>query len=812
MRKTIQPLLVYCMKKSGFYIALLFCFSYVSLRAQTFDRMIDIYTQKNPAERMYFHFDKSMYTAGETVWFKIYLRNGIDPTMFSKNVYVDFSDETGKVLSHSFFPIVESSARGQFLIPKNFEGTAIQIKAYTRWMLNFDSAMLYSKVLKIIPKDKYNKYIKPQPLRVDVTAFPEGGNAVVNVNSRIAFKATDQYGKPVNISGKVVNTKGVVLANATVQHDGMGLFNLKPLANEQYFIEWNTNEGIGGKTPIDNIVNEGVQLRVESQKEKCSYTIERTANTVLNGDVTVVGMMYNRLVYMAHVSLKDKPKVRGVISYKDFPSGILQLSVLDEQKKPLAERITFVKNDSLHFNAEVGFVKLATEARGENEIALNVTSDVPANLSLSVIDGGISHDGENNIFSGLLLTSQIKGRVNNPAYYFSKNDSIVNSHLDLVMLTNGWRKYDWVEIAKGIQPAYKYAPDTSFLFFNGKVFATPQQIAIGGDLMAILKEKNDTSKIGGNNFLVLPINKDGTFEDRDLSFMDSIYVYYSFSNKNSPLKYSEVVFLNNKMNAPTKILMDEKAALATKDINSEEQRDRYFATLNFAAEEKNDLADVVVVGVKKSAVEKLDESYASGVFKGDGYQFDILNDPFASASVSIFQYLESRVPGLQITNAQSSQPTLSWRGMTPALFLDQMPVDESFLSTVNVNDIAYVKVFRPPFLGAIGGGAGGAIAVYSRRGDDARVGPSKSKLPFKIIEGYTVMKEFYHPNYLSLQEKHETQDIRSTLFWQPLILTNKFNKMYKFKFFNNDVSKSFRIVLEGIDAEGKMIHVEKVIK
>ncbi|PZP48706.1 MAG: hypothetical protein DI598_09555, partial [Pseudopedobacter saltans] len=127
--------------------------------------------------------------------------------------------------------------------------------------------------------------------------------------------------------------------------------------------------------------------------------------------------------------------------------------------------------------------------------------------------------------------------------------------------------------------------------------------------------------------------------------------------------------------------------------------------------------------------------------------------------------------------------------------------------------MAYVKTMPPPFMGGFGGGSGGASAIYTKRGDER--GPSSNTsggLPHQLIAGYSSMKQFYVPNYDRLDENYEKPDLRSTLYWVPTVLTDSQNSEFHFNFFNNDISKSFKVVLEGMDSDGRLIHVEKTIE
>ena len=223
------------------------------------------------------------------------------------------------------------------------------------------------------------------------------------------------------------------------------------------------------------------------------------------------------------------------------------------------------------------------------------------------------------------------------------------------------------------------------------------------------------------------------------------------------------------------------------------------------------LQEVIVKAKSKSPLQILDERYSSGLFSGgDGYSFDLTDDK-AIGAFDLFTYLQGKVPGLQISNA-GSQASLSWRGSTPDLFLDEMKIESSTVQSMNINDIAYIKVFRPPFFGAMGGGAGGAIAVYTKKGTDGRKSMPNSKgMDNTLLGGYSRFREFYSPQYDKPGTNFDA-DVRSTLYWNPFIMTNKKTPRYRIEFYNNDISKKLQFVLEGVNADGKMIRIVKLIE
>jgi hypothetical protein len=124
--------------------------------------------------------------------------------------------------------------------------------------------------------------------------------------------------------------------------------------------------------------------------------------------------------------------------------------------------------------------------------------------------------------------------------------------------------------------------------------------------------------------------------------------------------------------------------------------------------------------------------------------------------------------------------------------------------------VALVKVFRPPFMGGFNG-ANGAIAIYTRKGGDIKSEPGKG-LPSSKVFGYSPIKEFYSPNYASFSQRNEQRDIRTTLYWNPGVVTTPQNNKAVVIFYNNDVSSAFRVIIEGMTADGKLAHIEQIME
>lgn len=775
-------------------------------KKKAIDDAIADYAEAYSPERAYLHYDKPSYAPGETIWFKVYLMNELSPADQSKTFYTDFIDDKGNLLQHTVSPVVDGGTNGQFEIPVEYKGAYIHVRAYTRWMLNFDSAFLYRKNIRVLGNEVSSAGAKTAPIP-SIQFFPEGGDAVAGIPNKIAFKANDQWGRPVKVKGVINDSEGKQLDSFRVKHDGMGFFFLVPKQGLSYTAKWKDEKNVEHVTPLPAAKPGGASLLLtvsgDSRKFLVSYSPELAA---ASDSLYLVGTLYQHEVFRI-ARATSTPDIRGTIPVKELPSGIMTITLFDNKWNPLAERITYINNGEYLFQPEMEVQHWGLNKRARNEVKITVPDSTLANLSVSVTDAAISRDSSNTIVSHLLLSSELKGDVYNPSYYFSENTPAINENLDLVMLTNGWRRFKWEEVLAGNKPRLPFGRDTSYMSLSGSILGVTQgMVEPGTTVVLLLKQKNTQGQM-----LVLPIKSDGSFNDPETIIFDTAQVYYSFQNKS--LRNSTIQFMPGILAMPTikqalgrnfyAYLQDTagnyRQQLLAKEANEWTERFRF-----------KTLENVTVKSRTKTPLQLMDEKYTSGLFtSGDGYQFDVVNDPFAASSMNIFNYLQGKVAGLMI-NTSGGNTSLQWRGGTPGLYLDEMATDVDMISSVNVNDVAYIKVFRPPFLGGFNGG-NGAIAIYTRRGNDVKSDPGKG-LANNKVQGYTLVKQFYSPNYSTFTQQNEQRDLRTTLYWNPTVSVKPGQSSVVISFYNNDVAKSFRVIIEGMTHDGRLAHIEQIME
>jgi hypothetical protein len=798
-------------------------------QAQMIDSMMKVYADNYPQEKIYLQFDKNIYNPGETIWFKAYLFSGTDPSVISKNFYAELSDGEGNVLQKKTAPLFEATASGSFDIPVSTKSSHLHIRAFTDWMLNFDTVFLFEKDIRlagllkdsgshVVTMNKVKDSLRNPAVQVPFFQFfPEGGDIITGIENNIAFKATDQFGVPINIQASLKDAAGKDILEFNSQHDGMGKFLLTPDKGDQFYAVWKDARGTEHRTDLPQIKTSGVVLRLMNAKKKVFFSIARSQeNADQLSHLTIMAHMNQQLLYKATVDLHENFMSGGSIPTDQLPTGILQVTVFNNDM-PLAERVIFVNNHEYEFSADLEVPSKSLKKRGKNIIEIRIPDTLRSNFSLAVTDGEADGEkpNEDNIISRLLLTGDVRGFVYHPYYYFSTAADSVAQFLDLVMLTNGWRRFNWAWLARKKLPIIKY-PVQDYLSLKVEVLGVdPLRIAKDEEINIFLHQKDSSTQIMQVPRLSGP---GGKFGITGLIFYDTAKAFYQFNKNRNLSSEAAVVFTNGLFNSyrkvkPLTLAFDvwtpaDSSVLKRNDLFSEEARHNRALPDNGI----KTLEAVTVKGRQKSAAEKLDEEYTSGLFtSSDAYVFDLADDPTLIGYPDIFTFLQARVPGLQISTTGTGV-TLQWRGGRPTLYLNEIQTDASQLRDIPVRDIALVKVFRPGTMVGSGGG-GGSIAVYLKKGSSKNDDPSFKGLDRSPVIGYAPVRQFFSPDYEKNPELNSTSgDARITLYWNPNILFDKTSLKSTIQFFNNDVTRQFRIVLEGINEEGKLVRIEKIIQ
>jgi len=788
----------------------------LSVFSQELDSILNTYGEHFPQEKIHFHFDKSVYGKGETIWFKAYLMTGTRPSDWSKNLYADWYDDNGTLIDHQVYPVFGASAKGRIDIPGNYSSGSFHLRAYTRWMLNFDSAFLFEKDIPVSQPQK--KTASAIPRATTLHLFPEGGDLVAGITSRVAFLADDANGNPVFVRGAIRNGKGELLDSFAVEHDGMGSFELaQPGAAESYSISWQDENGVSGSSRLPQVQPSGATVQAAFSGNTIRVRVERSRDKA--GNFFLLAHMNQQVLYKARLNLQGRAIAVTDIDASRFPTGVVQLSLFDASWRPVAERIVFADSHPFRFDVSVTATG-KPEKRSKQVIEIAVPDSIVSNMSVSVTDESLPR-GDGDIVSQFLLCDEIKGKIHQPAAYFSDTGDSTRHFLDLVMLTHGWRRFNWQDMAQANLPGILYPRDTEYIRISGLASGHAFDNLDNKEFITLIVSTKESNQ----QIIPVPMEQNGTFGSGGFVFYDTAKLFYNFGRKKISDKI-RVDFHTNLASARLGFLprsggTDASLLPTAGDLLFDTERARLGGVTTLQA------VTVHSTLTPKNTLDSVNDRYASGAFSGESrYRGDVMNDPQALMYRDVLMYLQSRVPGLQVQPKFADHAPLTVPGIKPSsdlyevslrgeseapwIFLNESLSEIDVVAHIPMSDIAYVKVFSAGFYGTVGNGRGGVIAVYTRKageGLEKKYGPDAKA----ILMGYTKYKEFYSPDY-SDSSKGAAADLRTTLYWNPYILTGPHNQKVQLSFFNNDLSRKLRVVLEGINAEGKLARVEKIIE
>ncbi|MGB4845661.1 MAG: hypothetical protein WBP16_14440, partial [Ferruginibacter sp.] len=333
----IEKLLIY----NIFFIV---CFA-KNAHAQTVENTINLYGTNFPQEKIHIHFDKESYLPGETIWFKAYLFEENLPSEKSTNFYAALYDDQGRLIQQQVSPVFGSTSDGHFIIPDTLKSSQLICRAYTTWMLNFDTSLLYSKTIKIINTNTGTEKAKTTSLRF----FPEGGDVIEGVVNTIAFKANYNNGFPFFVDAVIKKQEtGELVFPLTVLHNGMGKFDLDFKPGDKYYAEWIDNNGNRQQTWLPAAKEKGVSLKLTVQKNKLFYNV---INKTGSDSLHLLMYMYQKVFYKTNFVASATEAVTGVVPIADLPAGTMQLTLFDANWQPVAERVAFINNNKYSIDA-----------------------------------------------------------------------------------------------------------------------------------------------------------------------------------------------------------------------------------------------------------------------------------------------------------------------------------------------------------------------------------------------------------------------------------------------------------------------------
>ena len=680
-------------------------------------------------------------------------------------------------------------------------------------------------------------FIPIKQYKTNVRFLPEGGELIAGFSNQIAFKAVNAQGWGVDAKGYIINDKKEKVAEFQSMHKGMGKFSFVPNRKQRYTAIITHADGSEQKVDFPQVTEKGFILTINQESEDF-LAIKIRTNLGKKEKYTLIGHSRGKPVYTYSGELQKKNFFTLKIAKNTLPAGMVLFTLFDNSFQPRCERLVFINNNNLQVKLEAN--KSSYSPQEKVEISLKVKSQkfdtIPTSLSMAVVSEELSEPVENqtNILSNLLLTSDIKGFIENPGFYFKNKKASTRQALDLLMMTQGWRRFSWNKVLKDTVKSPKINLEQGFTI-SGKV-TTRSGKPIANGTVTVLAPKVNLSR-----FTTTDAN--GRFSFKHLYLFNSTKVLVKAANAKGKARNVKVELDENHQ--PFK-------------IHAYQPYNQFFAQANgksssikdyLASKRKNkEILEEITVSAKKLP-KKLPKRRMGQLHQQANHSLNLENLEYYGAT-NLLEYLKSKVPGVRVIDGQDTQtdangniiggtlkPMILIRNsnsdfvdfkpapatqfddpiegsttasnIEPLYMLDGVPVDIYTLQAIPMENIAQVDILSASRSSIYGTNArNGAVAVFTRKGYiPPRPSSRKGIIDFVFREGYNETREFYVPPYHQDKfSKKNLPDYRTTVYWNPNIQTK--NGTAKVSFYTPDNPGVYRVIVEGLSQQGEVTRKE----
>ena len=807
----------------NFYLRIFyfFCFVFFSLSAnsQTMEEHLTNQREKYKLEKISIHTDKTYYIAGDTIWFKAYVMADANPSMESSKISISLVNDSNRTISKLILPVLLSSTSGSIQLPSTLATGTYSIQAFTNSMAVRNKENFYNRNIEIV--NIYEAAVKKEiELKPKLEFFPESGTAIEGIYNTIAFKCTDQFGYPLEGKGNIINAAGEEIHSFYTSHDGMGKIRMKPLTGETYNANVIFDNGLTKSYILPKATLSGIGFETSINAEDIFTEINSTRIANENWRPAYMLITQNNFL-IAKNDLPRKDIINVRIPTVDLFTGILKVSIFSAENKPLIERLFFINNDNYKIDGNFSVVKKSLQTGGKNTYEIRVQDTTNTNLSVAVVDAAYdtTTNAMNNIVSDLLLSEELKGYIHDPSQYFLQNDILTKRKADLVMMTNGWRRFNWEKILQGSLPNYP-ATNDDYLNFAGRVFnKTTNRPMENGYILALFKNKKD-----GAGTVNVPFNKEGKFLVKDFVVHDTlgIEIMSLYDEKGKKIDMGTMGMEITSMPVSAGLTISPLATLKQRTQYILPDARRRFYEANAFGKEITLQGIKVEANVKERKEQDVNDRYTSNsLFRtGETRSYDFISEPLTgNVSQNLLSYAPARFTGVKVSNSNGKAifvfrniMSLSSGNLAMTIVVDNVAADVDLLRTIQMKDVALVKIYSNNLL--FTSDPGGVMAIFTKKGSDyAKLGAPTKNVTINL-EGYSYIKEFYSPDDLAIEKAriNKIPDNRTTIYWNPSLELDGNNVSKTFSFYNSDAAKKHRVIIQGFNSAGKLFYLEKIIE
>lgn len=731
--------------------SLLVCFYFFSclLHAQNNKNVIDNIadnfhklTDNQSVDNIYLQISKNIYETEENLWFKAYILEAQYhmPSIKNKILYVQLiNDETKEVVCEERYEIEHGFVDGHLYIPDSLKSGSYTLAAYSEHSYFQNQEAFYAlKKVSIIKNIKQK--IAIANMKNDSIAhfslFPEGGYLVAQIENRLAFKAINKKGLPVDVSGTLYEND-LPLINFESRHAGMGSLNFIPKHAHSYHIKLPKSDK---KYELPEIKPTGKTISLLANT-KDFLTIKITQNKNLDPETIYLQLQIRGVIY-AIASAKLKEEIVIKMPLKDVPQGIAEATLFNSDLNPIAERLVYVRQDQ-KLNIKTILNKAAYETREKVTLRIIATDQdgepVAAHLGLSICDQ-VYHDKSEpkNILTHYYLSTQLKGNIYNPIYYFNEENQDRYQALNLLLLTQGWRRYVWNE-------------------GNLKTDNKLRKLILSDSIAGQVRLERVTKKSKTEQEQIVMAFTPDSLKGKDLIMTD---VKGGFTIDYNHLKMGEKGYLHIKPLTQKK----PKYVIDIKDTSFDvinETSKTIPQNYPFPKLKEEALEDHRAPLIISNEVNKLDEIVLSAKKK------QVFRDKYLGTLDSLAKLeLGDYVCSYGILNCINHPEDYHKKAIEGETYLTGDGKSRTIYRTKNYTEEELLKKFN-----------------------------------LKMLKGYYGKREFYQPAYNKETINDPFPDYRNTLFWKPNIITNEQGEAF-IEFYCSDINSVFQGSIEGVSGTG----------
>ena len=742
-------------------------------------------------EKLFVHTDQSFYLAGEILWFKLYAVDGSThkPLDLSKIAYVEVLDSNNLPVLQAKIALERATGNGSFFLPFSLATGNYKLRAYTNWMKNFGPDYFFEELITIVNTLKVlPNTAKTKPGGYHVAFFPEGGNLVKGLPTRIAFQVTDAYGRGASCAGAILDANKDTVTTFRTLRSGIGSFLFTPSAGPAPTAIIRLPDGQTLPADLPPVYDRGLVMNVTEKDHQLEVKVH--SNGLPSANIYLVVQAAQTIRLAREAPLAPDSAV-FLIDRSLLAEGVNQLTLFNAARQPVCERLYFQKPASpLPINAKTDKAQYGTREKVRLELSV-ADEPVPAadssqaSLSLAVYRLDPLHPPtEINIFNYLWLLADLRGTIESPDAYFTTDGEAADLALDNLMLTHGWRRFRWPDIPDGNSPPLPYPPEFIAHLITGRLTDRQSGLPLAGRIAHL--------SIPGINFYFGSAQTDSAgkfFFDVPHLYGPSGIIIHSGEAKDSPCKVE--VFspfsqqYSDRRLSPVQ-LGDDQDGLTDHSIGMQAQNVYSGDSLQRFRTPSRD--SVRFFG-------KPDHSYLLDDYTRFTTMEDVLREYVREMSVD-HAYGRQHV---RMLNEPARQP---FDDNEDLVLLDGIPVpDDKILLydplKIRKIDIVSRQYFQGPSV------FDGIASFTTYNGDHPGFALDPHSLSIDY-EGLQLQQEFYSPVYTTQQAQDTPQpDFRTLLFWSPAIKTTAHGKKESV-FYTSDLPGNYVAVIQGMTPDGRV--------